>query len=124
MNARLLLLPLLLAACGPDETISGYADPEATYLLEEIDGAPADSVSIQFPSKGRVEGTTPCGPFTASQSAPYPWIEVSDISPTDTDCAEAAVETRFFAALEDAAIAEVSGPILILSNEAGATMSF
>ena len=39
-------------------------------------------------------------------------------------CPELAEETRFFQTLEDMTLAEVQGPVLILSNEDGTEMVF
>ena len=55
----LLFLSLALAACQKDESLSGYADPSASYTLTELNGAPfAASATIAFPEQGVVRGPT------------------------------------------------------------------
>ena len=107
----------LLAACGPDETISGYADPKATYVLREIDGAPFASIAtIRFPQEGQVAGSGPCNGYTASQSVPYPWFALGPIAATRKACPALGDEGTFFEALATMEFAEVTGDVLILSN--------
>lgn len=119
-----LSLSLALCGCG-DETISGFTDPDLVYHLVEIDGTPfpADA-AIVFPAPGRVHGTGPCNQWSAAQTAPYPWIELGPIAATRRACAALALETRFFRRLGQMRFAEVSGPLLILSNDEGGTLVF
>ena len=126
--ALTLPVPLLLfglAACYGDETISGYADRDATYRLEELDGAPFDAdATIAFPEQGRIAGAGPCNAYSAAQTAPYPWFDVQGIAATKRACAALDAETRFFAALAAMSLAEVQGDILILSDDSGRDMVF
>ena len=125
MKRRLaLLLPLLTLGCG-DETISGYADRSAVYSLIEIDGAPFNATAtISFTEPGRAAGEGPCNTWFASQSAPYPWIELGPIGATRRACPELEAEARYFEALSNVSQAEVLGPILILTTEDGAELVF
>jgi heat shock protein HslJ len=124
MRRAALLLPIVLLACA-DETISGYADRDAVYVLQELNGAIFDaSASISFPATGRAEGQAPCNGWSAEQTAPYPWIELGPITATEMGCSELALEQAFFGALGRVRFAEVSGPLLILSDETGAEMVF
>ena len=121
----LLFLPLLLAACPKDESISTYADPGAVYHLVEIGGeAFAAGATIAFSEPGAVTGDGPCNSYTARQSVPYPWIRIEDIVATRRACPELATEAAFFAALQSMTLAEASGPVLILSNDDGVEMVF
>lgn len=121
----LLALLGLLAACGPDETISGFLDPGETWQLRELDGAPwTERAALSFPGPGRVTGQGPCNSFTAAQSAPYPWIDIGPVAATRRACPELAAEARFFAALGAMAVAEVSGDVLLLTGEEGREMVF
>ncbi|WP_208348574.1 META domain-containing protein [Pseudaestuariivita rosea] len=121
----LLALPLVIAACGPDETISGYADPAATYGLVQMNGADFDATAtIRFPAKGAVQGQGPCNAYLASQSAPYPWFDLGPVQATRMACPALGDETRFFENLVQMTLAEVSGDVLILSNDAGDQMVF
>ena len=73
MYRYLLILPLFLAACHEDETVSGYTEPDVTYGLIELDGrAFGASATISFPETGRIRGAGLCNSFNASQNAPYP----------------------------------------------------
>ena len=111
----------LLAA--PDETISGYADREATYVVTELAGQPFEaSASVRFPEPGLVQGRGPCNAYSASQNAPYPWIQIDPIMATKVACPDLAAEDAFFAFLSGATLVEVSGPVIILTNEAGETL--
>lgn len=113
-----------LTACA-DETLSAYADRAATYHLVEIDGAATgDAATIRFPEQGRIAGRGPCNAFTARQVAPYPWFKLADLSATERACPALDAEAAFFDALSAMTIAEVSGPTLLLSNEAGRTLFF
>ena len=125
MRRLALLAVLLLAQCGPDETISGYADPGAVYVLEEIDDAPFPArATISFPEEGRVAGDAPCNAYLGKQTAPYPWFEIGQIAATERACADLAAERDFLSALPEMSLAEVQGGILILSNDDGREMVF
>ncbi len=111
------ILPLLILGCA-DETISGYADPNAVYELVEFNGEPVTSdATVTFPGEGRAEGNGPCNAWSASQTAPYPWIELGPIAATRRACSDLSFEGRFFEALTNVSLAEVSGPALVLSGD-------
>ena len=119
------LLPLLLAACAGDETVSGYAGTDATWRLAELHGAPfAPPATLRSPAEGEVAGEGPCNAFRAPQAEPYPWIRIGPIAATRRACPALAEERRFFAALEAATLAEASDAVLILTDEAGREMVF
>lgn len=120
-----LFVPLLLTACPKDETISGYADQQATFALQELDGRPfAASATISFPAEGEVRGTGPCNGFSAEQTVPYPWFQLGPIRATRRGCADLAYESDFFAALGEMTLIEALGDTLILRNEVGREMVF
>ena len=123
---RFLFLALTLPFLGcADETVSGYADPTAVYRLVEIDGvAFAARATISFPEEGRIVGEAPCNRWSAGQDAPYPWFAPGPIAATRRACPELEAETRFFEALGRMSLAEVQGPILILSSDDGLEMVF
>lgn len=118
----LLVLPMAflgaLSGCEPrDETISGYLDPTARWELVSLGGRDVDpGFLLRFPQEGHVGGASGCGPFTATQLAPYPWIEVSDQSLMATDCAAPRDHRSALAALPAMGLAEVSDDVLILSD--------
>lgn len=123
---RMLIFPALLAlsACA-DESISGYADPQAVYRLVELSGVSFEArATIGFPEKGRIAGQAPCNSYSGSQTAPYPWFSPGPIAATRRACADLGAEGAYFKALQSARLAEVSGDVLILSNEDGLEMLF
>ena len=124
MRALWLAFFLPLSACA-DETISGYAGTSATYRLTSIGDAPFQAqATIAFPEKGAVRGSAPCNTWSASQSAPYPWLSLGPIARTERACTDLAVEQVFFETLATMTLAEVQGKTLILSNDEGTEMVF
>ncbi|MEL7344344.1 MAG: META domain-containing protein [Pseudomonadota bacterium] len=104
----------------PDETISAFADPAATYVVTELAGAPFKALAtLTFPEPGLVRGRAPCNAFTGSQNVPYPWIDIGPLMATKAACPDLAAENAFLGFLQSATMVEVSGPVLILTNEAG-----
>jgi len=125
MLRLMLILPIVLSACPKDESVSGYADATAVYRLEEMNGAVFEArATVSFPEAGRVQGEGPCNRYSATQSVPYPWIKIESIRATKRACPEMAEEAVFLEGLTQMTLAEVSGPVLILSNDDGAEMVF
>lgn len=125
MIRYLLVLPLLLGSCSKDETISGYADRQASYALQELDGRRFEAeATIAFPEDGLVTGIGPCNSYSASQSVPYPWFQLGPIQATRRGCADLARESEFFSALEAMTLIEVLGDTVILRNVEGREMMF
>ena len=121
---RLLAALLLLGACA-DETISGYAAPEATYALETLGGDPFPArATIAFPEEGTAQGEAPCNAWSATQSAPYPWFALGPIAATRRACPDLAAEQTFLTTLAAMTLAEAQGPVLILSSDEGLEMVF
>ena len=125
MLRLMLTLPMLLPACQGDETVSGYAEADAVYVLRELDGAafPARA-TISFPAEGQVAGEGPCNSYSARQTVPYPWIKIEAIVATKRGCADLGAEAAFFAGLRSATLVEVAGDVLILSDDEGGQMVF
>ena len=124
MRTALLALTLAFLGCG-DETVSGYASPGATYRLVEVSGAPfAARATITFPEEGQVAGEAPCNRWSAAQNVPYPWFELGPVAATRRACPGLEAEGLFFSMLGKMSLAEVQGPVLILSNDVGAEMVF
>jgi heat shock protein HslJ len=109
----------LLAACG-DETISTIVDRDATYVLTAIDGTPFPArATIRFPAPTRIAGEGPCNGYTAEQSAPHPWFEPGPLATTERACAdpeETRAEAEFFRALSQMRQADLTGPVLRLTD--------
>ena len=114
-----------MASCGPDETISGYADPDATYVLTTVDDVVFEArATIAFAKEGQVTGSGPCNTFNATQSVPYPWFALGPIVSTRRACADLDLEGRYFTALTNMKFAEVVGDTLILSGDGDQLMVF
>lgn len=115
----------LLVSCGPDETISGFTDPTATYVLNLLNNEPFPArATIRFPQEGKIDGAGPCNSFQATQTAPYPWFEIGPIAATRMACPDLANESAYFSALGTMTISEVGGDVLILSNTEDGQMVF
>lgn len=121
--ALLATLPVL-AACRGDETVAAYGGGQ-TWVLQELDGAafPARA-TLAFPAPGRIAGMAPCNSYSAAMTVPYPWFETGPLAVTRQACPDLAAETAFLTALQSMAYSEVSGRLLILSNDAGREMVF
>lgn len=114
------LAAAVLGGCVGDETLSGYLDRSATWKVVSIDEVAYPAVAILgFPEPGVIRGTGPCNGFSAEQTAPYPWFRLGPIRSTRKACAEMAAENDLLDALAKMTLSEVSGDVLILSNEAG-----
>ncbi|MGR3291722.1 MAG: META domain-containing protein, partial [Paracoccaceae bacterium] len=74
--------------------------------------------------QGRIAGKGPCNSYSASQNAPYPWLELGLIAATRAACPDLAAEREFFQALGGMTQIEVLGDLLILRNDAGDEMIF
>lgn len=122
---RVLFGLLALAACGPDETITGYTGGAGIYTLTELNGtAFTANATLDLSVTGEVSGQAPCNSFAGQQTAPYPWFAVDALRVTRRACPDLASETAFLQALERMTIAEVLGTTLILSNTDGEEMVF
>ncbi|WP_095587368.1 META domain-containing protein [Actibacterium ureilyticum] len=125
MTRALALLALLALPACRDESLSGFVAPDQAFALREIDGTRFTArATLTFPEPGRIAGTAPCNSYSGTLTAPYPWFETGAIMATERACPDLAQETAFFAALSQMTLAEVSGKLLILSNDAGRQMLF
>lgn len=119
-----LLLSLLLSACFADETVSRYGG-DRLWTLTELDGKPFTArTTIRFGEDGKVSGQAPCNRYFGTQTAPYPWLELGPIGATKMACPDLAEEAAYFDALAAITLVEVSGDVMILSNEDGRKMVF
>lgn len=122
---RALALVLGLAACSPLPDTVGEAAPSQTlFTLVEVNGAPAPyRASLRLLQKGGVRGSAPCGPLTAEQTAPLPWVEFSDIRTFET-CEDGGAQAAYVALLSRMEFAEVAGDALLLTNIDGETLFY
>lgn len=113
-----------LSACFSDETVSGYGG-DRLWTLSEVDGKPFNArATIRFGEDGKVSGQAPCNRYFGTQTAPYPWLELGPIGATKMACPDLAAETAYFNALAAMSLVEVTGDVMILSNEGGRKMVF
>ena len=118
-------LPVLIAACSPDQTVSAFVESDASYRLVEIDGAPyTASATIAFPEQGIITGSAPCNSFSATQSAPYPWLEIGSIRATRRACPNMDEETRFLQLLSEMTLVEATADVIIMRNDDGRELVF
>ncbi|MDV4146232.1 META domain-containing protein [Shimia sp. FJ5] len=122
--ALAILLALPLSACFQDETVTGYGG-DRLWDLTEIDGAPfTHRATLRFEEGGNVSGQAPCNRFFMRQTAPYPWLEFSPIAGTKMACPDYKAEAAYLDSLREMTLVEISGDVMILSNEAGRKMVF
>ncbi len=122
--ALLVSLCSVLVACS-DETVAAYGGAGKVWLLQDLNGAPFPAqATLRFPQPGQIEGKGPCNAYTATLTAPYPWFEATPQPQSRQMCANQPDEDRFLQALRSMTFSEVSGQVLILSNEAGQDMTF
>lgn len=113
-----------LSTCKGDETVAAY-DGGKQWRLAELNGALfSDRATLTFGKDGKVTGQAPCNSFVSEQTKPYPWIGFGPILSTRKSCPELPAETAFFAALTEMTLAEVSGDLMILSDDNGRQMLF
>ncbi|MFY0594825.1 MAG: META domain-containing protein [Cognatishimia sp.] len=121
---RLLAILLLINACVRDETLTAYG-ADGSWKLHQLNGQPfSATATIRFSEDGQIDGDAPCNAYSAVQTAPYPWFELGPILSTKRACAALGVEQTYFAMLTEMTLAEVSGNVLILSNDADQTLLF
>jgi len=114
-----------VASLFADETVAGYAPDGVNWRLIELSGDPFPATAtLQLLAKGKVTGAGPCNRFSARQTAPYPWFALTAIAATKRACPDLELEAEFFGALETMTLSEVSGTLLILTDDAGDQMVF
>lgn len=110
---------------GADETLTAYSDPDILWQLDELDGSPFPATAtLQTQPGGRISGQAPCNSYSGEVTVPYPWFALGPVAATKMACPDLAAESLFFDALSSMTLAEVSGPVLLLSNDVGRIMVF
>lgn len=122
---RAITLLLGIAACEQDESISAFVDVGSVWQLTSIGGvAFSAKATLVFPKPGQVTGQAPCNNYSAAQTAPYPWFELGPIIATKRACPDLAAEGLMMKTLQSMTISEVSGDVLVLSDDTGFEMLF
>lgn len=120
-----LILPIALAGCLKDETVSSRADPSDVWLLTRIGDTPVtERITIRFPEQGRATGEAPCNSYFANQTAPLPWIDLGPIGAMRRACPALALESRYFGLLEQMALVAVLGDTLLMTADDGMTLTY
>ncbi|MBO9472967.1 META domain-containing protein [Shimia sp. R10_1] len=121
----LLAISLGIAACAPSETVTQYGGADYKWQLQQIDGAAVNyAASLTLGDSGKVMGDGPCNSFLATQDAPYPWINIQVDVVEQIYCPDIDREEAFLTALQEMSLVEVSGPNMVMSNDAGREMVF
>lgn len=117
-------LALSFLGCA-DESVTGYADRDAVYRLIEITGTePALEADLTFPARGAIRVETGCGVYEIATDVPYPWVAMSRAVVTPRECDTRGADAVFFGEMMRVTLAEVSGPVLILTTEEGGLLVF
>ena len=121
---RFIAALFLISACESDESLAAYG-AQGEWQLTQINEQTFEAkATISFSANGEVAGSAPCNSYRAQQTAPYPWFALTPIMATKRVCADLAAEQEYLAALRDMTLAEVSGDVLILSNDTGGSLLF
>lgn len=122
---RYLVICFALMACVGDETVTGYATQSQSYTLVEINGKTTSTeATLTFGADGSITGRAPCNRYFTQSTVPYPWFDVGPIGATKMACAALDKESEYFRLLETMTLVEVSGPILLLTNDSGQSLTF
>ena len=120
-----MLVILGAASCGADETVTAYGGAHTVWRLVEMGKTPVTSdITIEFHDAGKVVGKAPCNRYMSQNSAPYPWIKLSQLSSTRMACSKLALEGRYLKTLATMNEVEVFQDTLVLRSENGAEMMY
>lgn len=109
---------LMLAVFPPDETLRRYGAADREWHLVTLEGAPFKATAtITFPKRTQITGQGPCNRYHATNSTPYPWIEVGPIASTRMACPELKAESAYFTALRAARVVVIEGDTMTMSAE-------
>ncbi|MEM9268426.1 MAG: META domain-containing protein [Pseudomonadota bacterium] len=110
-----------MVACGPplSETITAPALDQVWHLVSVDSKDATAGLTLRFLPDGSVSGEGPCNRFSARQTAPLPWFELSPILATKRGCATLDDEQALFQRLAEMRFAEIQGEVLLLSGPSG-----
>ena len=116
---------LAVSGCRADESVAAYGGGDRTWVLQSIDGAVFEArATLLFAEDGGISGQAPCNRYFGKQTAPYPWFEVKGVGSTKMACPDLKAEDLYFTSLSAMTLSEVSGDVLVLSNDQGREMVF
>ncbi|WP_147110775.1 META domain-containing protein [Tateyamaria sp. syn59] len=125
IRAAALTLMASIPACQADETVARYGAAERLWELQTLNGAALPGpATLEFQPGGPVSGQAPCNSFSATNTVPYPWFQLSPIVATRAACADLDAEAAYFEALARMTQSEVREGTLFLRNDDGDEMVF
>lgn len=109
-----------LAACGPTPSSTATSQggiPFGPYYMVGIgkDATPQRNSTLVI-SGSQLTGTGPCNSFTATNSAEWPQMAVTNFVSTRMTCRDQALENQYFGALAGATQAEFNGGVLVIKG--------
>ena len=108
----------------PNETLTRYGGAGVWRLVESNGQEVSIDLRVGFPHGNIIWMEGPCNSFSGLVGAPYPWFSVTDLKQTGRRCALLDAERAYMAQIDSMTQSEVSGNVLLLSNELGQQMSF
>ncbi|MEX0369840.1 MAG: META domain-containing protein [Tateyamaria sp.] len=125
IRAAALVMMASIPACQADETVARYGAADRLWTLQTLNGAAFSArATIEFAPGGPVSGQAPCNRFSAENTVPYPWFELTPIAATRMACPELDLETAYLSALGRMTQSEVREGTLYLRNDDDEEMVF
>ena len=125
IRAAALTLLASIPACQADETVARYGAADRLWTLQTLNGtAFLATATLEFDSGGPVSGQAPCNRFSATNTVPYPWFELTPIVATRAACPDLDAETAYLGALARMTQSEVREGTLFLRNDDNEEMVF
>ena len=125
IRAAALTLLASIPACQADETVARYGAADRLWTLQTLNGtAFSTTATLEFDSGGPVSGQAPCNRFSATNTVPYPWFQLTPIVATRAACPDLEAETAYLAALSRMTQSEVRQGSLFLRNDENEEMIF
>lgn len=118
IRAAALVMMASIPACQADETVARYGAADRLWTLQSLNGtAFSTRATLEFQAGGPVSGQAPCNRFSAKNTVPYPWFDLTPIAATRMSCPDLAAETEYLTALERMTQSEVRQGTLYLRND-------
>jgi len=124
---RAIALTLLasIPACQADETVARYGAADRLWQLQSLNGSALPGpTTLEFQAGGPVSGQAPCNSFSATNTVPYPWFELTPIVSTKLACPTLEAEMLYLDTLSRMTQSEVREGTLFLRNDDGDEMIF
>lgn len=119
MRLAALAVTALAGCAAPPAPPSGVTLDGTGWTLATLDGAPVTVAAYLGFAGDRASGVAPCNRFTGGFAQTGARVAIGPIAATRMACPELDLEQRYLGALTDAALAEISGDLLILRGADG-----